>query len=74
MTPEQFEAFIQRLDQIVALLEMQTLGPEICKHENAVDLGVMGMKKGERMKCGDCGEEFSRMLVEGGSDQISQNV
>jgi hypothetical protein len=32
-----------------------------CQHENAVDIGTMGMAVGERMHCNDCGETFSRI-------------
>ena len=33
----------------------------ICPHENAVDIGTMGMKPGERMQCKDCGQEFTQI-------------
>jgi hypothetical protein len=61
MTPEQFDSIIERLDKIVALLEMQVFGVETCAHENAVDRGAFGMRPGERMECTDCGETFSRI-------------
>jgi transposase-like protein len=67
MTPEQFDTMIERLDKIVALLELQTSAPDEpkCAHEKAVDQGVYGVNRpGERMLCQDCGETFSRIAEE----------
>ncbi len=62
MTPEQFDAVIERLDKIVMLLEMQTFPEEGCGHEKAIDRGVMGDIPGEHMFCPDCQETFSRIV------------
>jgi hypothetical protein len=32
---------------------------DACTHQNATDLGTMGMRPGERMRCNDCGIMFS---------------
>jgi hypothetical protein len=55
---------IERLDRIIEILEDQTYPPTdavpVCLHENAVDIGTMGMRPGERMQCAKCGAVFSR--------------
>ena len=63
MTDEQYAQLIERLDKIVALLELLAFPPDddVCTHENAIDAGTMGMRPGERMVCRDCGETFSRV-------------
>ena len=62
MTPEQFAELSKKLDQIIALLELQTFGPdEPCLHPHTKDMGVMGDKLGEHMRCLDCGADFSRI-------------
>jgi hypothetical protein len=63
MTPEQFTAIIERLDKIVLLLGMQTLGEEPqCEHEKAVDMGIYGDNPGAKMYCPECKETFSRIV------------
>jgi hypothetical protein len=62
MTDEQFTVLCGKLDQIIRLLELQTFMPgeaDACTHQNATDLGTMGMRPGERMRCNDCGIMFS---------------
>ena len=57
-----------KLDRIIALLELQTFPPDPgesgCSHEKAIDIGVMGMKPGEKMRCMTCGEILSRIVEE----------
>jgi hypothetical protein len=63
MTPEQFTAITERLDKIVALLEIQTFGEEPeCAHETAIDQGIYGDVPGRRMWCPNCKKTFSRIV------------
>ena len=69
MTDEQFgrlmDLLTHRLDKIIELLEIQAfdLVERPCAHSDAVDIGVMGMAPGERMRCKACGEIFSQVIV-----------
>lgn len=63
MTEDQFATITERLDKIVALLELQTFGgpdeePFKCPHTNAQDLSCNGMRPRERMYCPECGKTY----------------
>jgi len=63
MTTEQFTAIIERLDKIVLLLEMQTLGEPECPHDKAIDQGMYGDELGAKMYCPECNMHFSREVI-----------
>jgi len=56
------DEILKRLDQIIALLELQTFGPEPgeCIHEHKTDLSTMGERPGTRVQCNDCGAMIER--------------
>ena len=60
---DQLTAIIERLDKIVLLLEMQTLGEEECPHDKAIDQGMYGDLPGAKMYCPECNTHFSREVI-----------
>lgn len=58
MTDDEFK------DRVIELLEIIAFGSGVsgeCPHDNTTDIGTMGTKPGERVKCMDCGTIFSRL-------------
>jgi hypothetical protein len=67
VTPEEIQTLFTKLDRIIELLELQTFVPEgaapVCGHENAIDIGTMGMHPREKMYCPKCDTTFDRSKV-----------